>query len=261
VSADRVILTPEHVQIRLQPAGLGSRFLAVTLDALISLCLIGMVGIALGMALPGVLAVPLFATAAFLITWGYHVYFETRHEGRSPGKRALRLRVVDGRGLPLSVAQSFVRSIVRVLDTLPVFYGLGGLACLLDRHHRRLGDIAADTVVVAEGRSWEPDPSAVLAPEYNSLRTPRVMRLVRRRLGLEEREFLATLVRRAGELDERARFDLMEEAGLWYRQRLELGDLPLGGEQIVRGLAAILFAGPAARSRGRAAAGRARPAR
>ena len=239
------------MQIRLQPAGLGSRFLAITLDALISICLSTMVGIALAMALPAALAAPLFFTASFVITWGYHVYFETQHEGRSPGKRALRLRVVDGRGLPLSVAQSFVRSIVRVLDTLPAFYGVGGLACLLDRHHRRLGDVAADTVVVAEGRAWEPDAASVLArPEYNSLRTPRVMRLVRRRLSLEEREFLATLVRRAGDLDERARFDLMEEAGGWFRERLELRDLPLGGEQIVRGLAAILFAAPAAARRG-----------
>jgi uncharacterized RDD family membrane protein YckC len=218
----------------------------VTIDALISLCLTVMVGMALMLALPALLAVPLFATSAFLITWGYHVYFETRHEGRTPGKRALSLRVVDGRGLPLGVAQSFVRSVVRVLDSLPVFYGIGGLACLLDRHNRRLGDIAADTVVVAEGRTWEPDATNVMAPEFNSLRTPRVMRLMRRRVSLEEREFLATLVRRAGELDERGRFDVMEEAGGWFRQRLELGDLPLAGEQIVRGLAAILFAGPAA---------------
>jgi uncharacterized RDD family membrane protein YckC len=250
VSAERVILTPEHVQIRLQPAGLGSRFLALTLDALISLCLTVLVGTVLAVALPRAVAVPLIATVAFLITWGYHVYFETQHEGRSPGKRALRLRVVDGRGLPLTVAQSFVRSIVRVLDSLPVFYGVGGLACLLDRHHRRLGDVAADTVVVAEGRAWEPDAAMALAPEYNSLRTPRVMRLVRRRVSLEEREFLATLVRRSADLEERARFDLMEEAGEWFRQRLELRELPLGGEQIVRGLAAVLFASPAAARRG-----------
>ena len=47
-------------------------------------------------------------------------------------------------------------------------------------------------------------------------------------------------MRRAPELDERARFDLMEEAGQWYRERLELRDLPLSGEQIVRGLTAVL---------------------
>ena len=76
-----------------------------------------------------------------------------------------------------------------------------------------------------------------------------MLRLVRRRVGLEEREFLAALVRRAPGLDESARFDLMEEAGQWYRERLELRDLPLSGEQIVRGLAAALFAGEVSRAR------------
>jgi uncharacterized RDD family membrane protein YckC len=235
---DRLVLTPEHVEIRLQPAGLGSRFLAVSIDLALATAISGMLGMVFSL-LPRAVGLPLWATASFLVMWGYHVYFEAAHEGRSPGKRALRLRVVDGRGLPLTLGQCFVRNVVRVLDSAPALYGLGALASLLDPHRRRLGDIAADTLVVAEGRSEDPDPAAVLAPEYNSLRTPRVMRLVRRRLGLEERELLAALVRRAPELDESARFDLMEEAGRWYRERLELRDLPLSGEQIVRGLTSV----------------------
>lgn len=237
--SERQVLTPEHVEIRLRPAGLGSRFLAVTIDFALAVAISTGLGVILGQ-LPPAIAVPVWATASFVVMWGYHVYFEARHEGRSPGKRALRLRVVDGRGLPLTVAQSFVRNVVRVLDSAPLFYGLGALASLLDPHRRRLGDMAADTLVVAEGRTEDPPPAAVLSPEYNSLRTPRVLRLVRRRLSLEEREFLSTLVRRAPELAETARYDLMEEAGEWYRQRLELRDLPLSGEQVVRGLAAVL---------------------
>jgi uncharacterized RDD family membrane protein YckC len=236
---ERLVLTPEHVEIRLQPAGLGSRFLAVTIDFMLAAAVSSGLAMVL-LQLPAAIGYPLWATASFLVMWGYHVYFEARHEGRSPGKRALRLRVVDGRGLPLTVAQSFVRNVVRVLDSAPAFYGLGALASLLDPHQRRLGDMAADTLVVSEARSEDPPPAAVLSPEYNSLRTPRVLRLVRRRLSLEEREFLATLVRRAPELAEAARYDLMEEAGEWYRQRLDLRDVPLGGEQIVRGLAAVL---------------------
>jgi uncharacterized RDD family membrane protein YckC len=236
---ERLVLTPEHVEIRLQPAGLGSRFLAITIDVLLTVS-ISAILLSLFALLPRAVGIPLWLSASFLVVWGYPIYFEAAHEGRSPGKRALRLRVVDGRGLPLTLGQCFVRNVVRVLDSLPAFYGLGALASLLDPHRRRLGDIAADTLVVAEGRSDDPDPAAVLSPEYNSLRTPRVMRMVRRRLGLEEREFLAALVRRAPELEEAARFDLMEEAGQWYRQRLELRDLPLSGEQIVRGLTAVL---------------------
>lgn len=248
--SERLVLTPEHVEIRLQPAGLGSRFLAVTIDFMLAAAISTGLGSVL-LQLPAAIGYPLWASASFLVMWGYHVYFEAAHEGRSPGKRALRLRVVDGRGLPLTVAQAFVRNVVRVLDSAPLFYGLGALASLLDPHRRRLGDMAADTLVVAEGRSEDPPPAAVLSPEYNSLRTPRVARLVRRRLSLEEREFLATLVRRAPELEESARFDIMEEAGEWYRQRLELRDLPLSGEQIVRGLTAVLVPELTRRKRGR----------
>lgn len=248
--SERLVLTPEHVEIRLQPAGLGSRFLAVTIDFMLAAAISAALGQIL-LQLPAAIGYPLWASASFLVMWGYHVYFEAAHEGRSPGKRALRLRVVDGRGLPLTVAQAFVRNVVRVLDSAPLFYGLGALASLLDPHRRRLGDMAADTLVVAEGRSEDPPPAAVLSPEYNSLRTPRVARLVRRRLSLEEREFLATLIRRAPELEESARFDIMEEAGEWYRQRLELRDLPLSGEQIVRGLTAVLVPELTRRKRGR----------
>jgi uncharacterized RDD family membrane protein YckC len=248
--SERLVLTPEHVEIRLQPAGLGSRFLAVTIDFMLAAAISTGLGSVL-LQLPAAIGYPLWASASFLVMWGYHVYFEAAHEGRSPGKRALRLRVVDGRGLPLTVAQAFVRNVVRVLDSAPLFYGLGALASLLDPHRRRLGDMAADTLVVAEGRSEDPPAAAVLSPEYNSLRTPRVARLVRRRLSLEEREFLATLIRRAPELEESARFDIMEEAGEWYRQRLELRDLPLSGEQIVRGLTAVLVPELTRRKRGR----------
>lgn len=255
----RLILTPEHVEVRLQPAGMGRRFVALTLDLFISIAMMALLGSALGAVLPAALAVPLFITGSFVIGWGYHVYFESRHDGRSPGKRVLGLRVVDGRGLPLGVGQCFVRNVVRVLDSAPLLYGLGALFALLDAHGRRLGDLAADTMVVTEGRTEEPDATALLAPEYNSLRTPRVLRLLRRRVGLEEREFLAALARRAPFLEDRARYALMEDAGRWFRERLELRDLTLSGEQVVNGLAAALFAGEATtRPRRRAATARTR---
>lgn len=250
MTASRLVITPEHVEVRLQPAGVGSRFLAVTIDFLLAVSICGLLGSVLTV-LPSALAVPLWATASFLVMWGYHVYFETAHAGRSPGKRALRLRVVDGRGLPLTVAQSFVRNVVRVLDSAPAFYGVGALSSLLDGNGRRLGDIAADTLVVAEGRAEELPAATPLSPEFNSLRTPRVLRMLRRRLTLQERELLAALVRRAPELDETARFDLMEEAGAWFRRRLELGELPLSGEQVVRGLTAALAPPLTRKKRGR----------
>ena len=77
---------------------------------------------------------------------------------------------------------------------------------------------------------------------FNSLRTPRLLRLVRHRVGLEEREFLAALCLRADGMEDRARFDLMEDVGRHYRARLGIEDPHLSGESLVRGLAGVLFA-------------------
>jgi hypothetical protein len=153
----------------------------------------------------------------------------------------LGLQVVDGRGLPITLQQSFVRNVVRVLDFAPAFYGAGAVACLLDRHHRRFGDIVADTMVI-ENRRRGGDPR-MLAParRFNSLRTPRILRMIRQRVTLEEREFLLALCLRADGLEEKARFDLMESAGAWYRKRLDIDDPHLSGENLVRDLTSILF--------------------
>jgi hypothetical protein len=152
------------------------------------------------------------------------------------------LRVVDGRGLPLRLEQSFVRNVLRILDAAPFGYAVGGVACLFDRERRRLGDVAADTLVVREAKAASPERRSGRARTLASLRTPRLVRLVRHRIGLEEREFLAALALRAEGLEDRARFDLMDEVGRHYRARLEIDDPGLSGENLVRGLAGILLA-------------------
>lgn len=240
-SAARRILTPEHVEVRLQPAGPASRFLALIVDSLIALAVSAGLTQLLGALLPAGFAMPLFATTTFVLSWGYHVFFEVRQRGQSPGKRLLGLRVVDGRGLPLTLEQSFVRNVVRILDFLPAFYGLGALVLGLDRSRRRLGDIVADTLVVEEGRAAGLTAAAARRVAPTSLRTPQLAAQIRRRIGIEEREFLAQLVLRADSLEPRARFDIFEEVGVHYRRRLEIEDRTLSGENLVRGVAAILF--------------------
>jgi uncharacterized RDD family membrane protein YckC len=230
-----IILTPEHVPIRLFPAGLGARFLALMADTVIILGL--MIGISIFLPMgPGLQTVVIF-----VVQWGYHMYFEVRHQGRSPGKRFCGLRVVDSRGLPVTFQQAFVRNIVRVLDFAPIFYGLGGLACLFDRHRRRLGDLAAETLVIEERRAPDPTRTISEARRFNSLQTGRVLRRLRKQVGLEERELLLALCLRAESLDPQARFDLMEEVGGYYRRTLEVDDPHLSGENLVRGLLAILY--------------------
>ena len=241
VRRDAIVLTPEHVELRLEPAGPGSRWLALLVDWAIATGLAS-VGVGGSMALPGPLAAPLAVTIPLVVGLAYPIWFELRADGRTPGKRMMGLRVVDARGLPLEPAQSLVRNVARALDVLPVAYGVGALAALLDPWRRRLGDLAAGTLVIQERREPIVPVPQPLPPRWNSLRTPRLLRLARHRLGLEERELLLELSARADELEPRARYDLMEEAGTWFRRRLEIEETSLSGESLVRGLAALLRA-------------------
>jgi uncharacterized RDD family membrane protein YckC len=236
----RLVLTPEQVEILLEPAGPGRRFGALVVDLALVLSATAFVTRVALLALPSGLGPLVQGIAAVLLSWGYHVYFELRHHGQPPGKRVAGIRVVDGRGLPLSLEQSFVRNVVRVLDALPAGYALGCLSGLLDPERRRLGDRVADTLVVRERPPLEADRRSGSSRSFNSLQTPRLARLARQTVSLEEREFLAELCRRADALENRARFELMEEVGRHYRTRLE--DARLSGENLVRGLAALLFA-------------------
>lgn len=238
---ERRILTPEHVPIRLTPAGLGSRGLAILVDFTIATGVIAVLGTILMVFLPGGLAMALQTTLGFVIYTGYPIWFEVRHQGRTLGKRMTKLRVVDGRGLPITLEQSFVRNVVRVLDFLPLFYGLGGLVSLIDRDHRRLGDILADTLVVHERVPLKPQGDLRLDRRFNALRVPGVQRRLRQRVSLEEREMLLTLCLRADRLEERARYDLMEEVGAYYRKRLDIDAPHLSNENLVRDLTAVLY--------------------
>jgi uncharacterized RDD family membrane protein YckC len=251
VSDGRTILTPEHVEVRLSPAGLGRRFVAVLVDALAAVALATAVTLPFRFLLPPGLAQALFVTVSFVTGWGWHVFFEAFRDGRTPGKQLLGLRVIDGRGLPLSLEQALVRNVVRALDFAPLFYGVGALACQYDARRRRLGDVAADTLVIREGRVLGGLAEVRHSPEWNSLRTPRVLRLVRRRVSVEEAELLLDLSLRAPELQDQARYDLMEDVARHYRQKLELGDLPIAGPALVRGLAALVLWDRRSPARGR----------
>lgn len=242
---DVVVITPEHVEIVLTPAGLGSRFLALMIDSTITVLLPVLAVRLLQPALAGGAAFALGTTLQFFFTFIYHVYFETLRQGRTIGKRSLRLRVVDSRGLPITAAQSLVRNAMRALDSLPLLYAVGGLVSVIDRHGRRLGDFAAQTLVVEERSPVSHEAGTVTERRFNSLRTARILRLIRHRIGLEERELLLELSMRAEGLEPQRRYEVMEEVGSYYRELLNIDDQRLTGENLVRDLTSILFSRPA----------------
>ena len=234
------ITTPEHVHIRLEPAGMGSRFLAILIDSSIVTATSYFFYVLIAMVVPTGVALALFITFNFVLTWGWHLYFETKKQGRTPGKRALKIRVIDARGLPVSLYQSLVRNITRVLDFAPAFYGIGAIAMMSSSARRRLGDLIADTLVVRDAQplAWRGQLAA--ERRHNSLRTPRVLRLVRHRISLEERELLLALCLRADRMTPEARYDVMEAVAALYRRKLDI-DEPMSGENLVRDLTSVLF--------------------
>lgn len=153
-SDDLVIATPERVAFEYEIAGIGSRFLAQLVDALILLA-IGVViligAIAIGVILNSAQVAVLFGLIlGFILFAGYFLISEAVLSGQTLGKRAARLRVVGDQGQPITVGQAATRNLIRIVDFLPVFYGVGIITLFVNARGKRLGDFAAGTVVVRD---------------------------------------------------------------------------------------------------------------
>lgn len=138
--------TPEGIRLYLLPAGMAPRALAWLLDLVLRLAVLwgaGMVLVFMGRAGSGVYLVFLFA-----LLWLYPVLFELFWRGQTPGKKALGLRVVHADGTPVGWVASATRNLLRTFDMLPFAYAIGVVCSLLDSRSRRLGDLAAGTLVV-----------------------------------------------------------------------------------------------------------------
>jgi len=157
--------TPEHVRFRYRVAGPVRRMLAYLLDLLIRLGVLFVLGLIVAVALGGSEAVTgVLLLSAFVLEWGYYVFFETIGDGRSPGKRALSLRVVKEGGYPIGFIDSVLRNLLRGADFLPVGYVIGLFAMATDSRFRRLGDRVAGTMVVVEERARVAPPLTLSPP-------------------------------------------------------------------------------------------------
>jgi uncharacterized RDD family membrane protein YckC len=151
--------TPELVSIEFPLAGIGSRFIAILVDSLIlGAALIFLVLVA-AFTIPALgyfgsksasWGVGIFLLILFLLFWGYFALFETFNSGRTPGKRVAKIRVIHQSGRGVNFAEALARNLVRVIDYLPGFYGIGIAAMFMSRQSQRLGDMVAGTLVVRE---------------------------------------------------------------------------------------------------------------
>jgi uncharacterized RDD family membrane protein YckC len=142
--------TPEGILLELRPAGLSVRAYAFLLDWLIRLLCLYVVAIVAGLL--GGIGVAFWLILFFALEWFYPVVFELSRWGATPGKRTFGLRVVMDSGLPITPAASLTRNLLRVADFLPFVYGLAIVSMLARFDCKRLGDVAAATLVIYEPR-------------------------------------------------------------------------------------------------------------
>lgn len=140
------ITTPEGVPLVLDLAGPLPRALAYFTDLLIRVVIYLAAAFVFGMI--GASGAGLLLILVFVLEWFYPVWFEVMSNGQTPGKKAFGMAVVYEDGTPVDIQASLVRNLLRTADLFPLLYLTGFITMLLDRRFRRLGDLAAGTLVV-----------------------------------------------------------------------------------------------------------------
>ncbi len=210
--SELVVATPERVSFDYQVAGLATRAIAQLVDLLILAFVLAGVyffAIAIGTAGQDVVAYLIAIIGTFVVIFGYFWSCEAFWSGQTVGKKIFRLRAVGDRGEPMTFMQAGIRNIVRIVDFFPYGYGVGLVVLFINGRGKRLGDLAAGTIVVKDsdylplwkvpgGRPSDPPPppvpaAAALAPASSS-------ELMLRRLDPELRRFVALYARRRPEL-------------------------------------------------------------
>lgn len=170
------ILTPENVKLEYELAGMGSRFAAIFIDIMLQTALI--LAVSFGMLMGGMdirnigtqssIIIALGIVLLFVIFFGYYVFFEMLMNGQSPGKKALKLRVIKQTGEPVGVFDSFLRNILRIADFLPCLNLAGALTIVFSQKYKRIGDFAANTIVVKVKINEQPVTLESLLKKANS---------------------------------------------------------------------------------------------
>jgi uncharacterized RDD family membrane protein YckC len=242
-----IIKTPEGIEFSLRLAGPITRFLAwaVDLGTIIAIISILNVVVAIVGTLSRDLAMAANIITFFVVSIGYGILAEWCWRGQTLGKKLLRLRVVDEQGLRLQFSQIVIRNLLRFIDSLPALYLVGGLVCLFNNRAQRLGDFAANTIVVWSPHVSEPDLNQLLADKYNSFREyPHLEARLRQHITPDEAQIAVQSIMRRDDLDPQARIALFRELTAYFKTIVSFPQEATDGisdEQYVRNVVEALF--------------------
>jgi uncharacterized RDD family membrane protein YckC len=247
----QAVRAPEQVLLELPVAGPTSRMLAYAVDyAVIVLLEIGL-AMLLVIGVPSaferlpalreslrafrtgngaeiiLLLVVLVVVGQLLLEWAYFLFWETTANGRSPGKWVVGLRVVRDDGFPIGFRDALVRNLLRAVDLLPWYYTVGLIAMLVSAQGKRLGDLAAGTIVVRLDRP-EPAPPLALDAAADADATFRFSREQLGRIGAHELALLRQTLRRIDALSPEQREEVLARAVAVLAARIEHGAVAAG---------------------------------
>ena len=185
----RRVATPEGIELTLQLVGPVPRALAWAIDLVLRALVV--IAVIMGASYLGMAGQGLALLALFFVEWLAPAWFEVYWHGQTPGKRALGIAVLNDDGTPVRWGASLTRNLLRAVDFLPFLYGFGLAAMLANRDFKRLGDLAAGTVVVyAPGKA-----RARTLPEAPAEPPPFALSLEEQRVVLDLAERSASLTR------------------------------------------------------------------
>lgn len=240
-----IIETPEQTSIEFPLAGIGSRFLAMLIDTLIQMgigIVLGLIfaGLSLGLGINGAGISPaagiwvgaILIFGFFLLIYGYFILFEAIWNGQTPGKRITHIRAIKDTGQPINAIDAVGRNLLRIIDQLPLGYGIGVLCAWISPQSKRLGDYVAGTVVVHE-KSVEHVPSHWTEPEQAAS----THQYSSSRLTPEEFALVDTFLSRRQSLEPGVRYDMASGIVRRIESKLVLPPDRPGAEKLLEEIA------------------------
>ncbi|SHJ23376.1 Uncharacterized membrane protein YckC, RDD family [Desulfatibacillum alkenivorans DSM 16219] len=241
------IRTPEGIVFPLLLASPVTRFLALFIDTMAVQVVLSILYLLTPLLLPlGVdFTFAMFTIASFVINIAYAMVLEWAWRGQTIGKRVLGMRVMDENGFHLTPYQIIMRNLLRFADMLPLYYMLGGIFCLVSPKSQRLGDIAANTVVIRMPKFKEPDLDQIMEDKFNSLAEyPHIAARLRQRASQETAGVALAALMRRDELDPQARLELFHAIAEHLKEIVSFPQEAVEGlsdEQYVRNSVDILY--------------------
>ncbi len=244
------ISTPDGVSFRQIIATPYARGMAALIDLLVILAC--NIGISIALSFVSVLgrffadvATSLVILGFFITSVGYGIMLEWVMGGQTLGKKTFRLRVIDQRGMTLTLPQVIIRNLLRPIDLLPIYYLFGALFCFFSKNCQRLGDFAAGTVVIREARPKAPDLATLGVSGDNSFtRHPHIEARLRQQTTPEEAQLALDAIVRRDTLPPERRLALFHEMANHFRSLASFPDEvqeSLSDEQYVRNVVQTLY--------------------